>query len=347
MWGVLSGKKGAWPYVRDFAKLEALTKASYLALLIVPMIAAFWPAVRGALNAYNQTLDTAELKVVNVMEHVESVKNSLSSEAHETANDKDAAPSNAVEKTLVAAKDTIDNSTAKTDIAALNEVVHSLKSAHVKRTSLPLSWVLIYVAALGVFLGHTVFQARCPRTVQEFSLAEYKKRRVDELLNHGVFADEAVAFERLKASPIKVKAMSKDGGGLRFAPVSALDSLKARAQHYFINRGDIGADQAAELLRKAAQESGLEPKHHDAFMDAFRRNRNELLSEMSHSDGSELSNEDKREAMSTAAESEYENYAQTHAMSGYAAMCMYWTGLLAILGALFLQILTVYHAATT
>jgi hypothetical protein len=42
-----------WRWVRNVGQLQALTRASYWALLLVPIIAAVWPAARSAINVYN------------------------------------------------------------------------------------------------------------------------------------------------------------------------------------------------------------------------------------------------------------------------------------------------------
>src|SRR6266581_3688081 len=45
-----------WRSVRALGELQVLTRASYLALVIVPMLAALWPGIRLTVNRYNEAV---------------------------------------------------------------------------------------------------------------------------------------------------------------------------------------------------------------------------------------------------------------------------------------------------
>ena len=54
-----------WALIRNVGNLQVLTRASYLMLIVVPILAALWPGVRLVINQYNQTL-------ISVSSHLES-----------------------------------------------------------------------------------------------------------------------------------------------------------------------------------------------------------------------------------------------------------------------------------
>jgi len=45
-----------WRFVRSLAELQILTRASYAMLIIVPILAALWPAVRLVVNQHNKAV---------------------------------------------------------------------------------------------------------------------------------------------------------------------------------------------------------------------------------------------------------------------------------------------------
>src|SRR2546429_152324 len=45
-----------WRLVRGLGELQILTRASYFVLILVPILAAIWPAVQSTVNQYNKTV---------------------------------------------------------------------------------------------------------------------------------------------------------------------------------------------------------------------------------------------------------------------------------------------------
>src|SRR5262245_17448319 len=69
----------SWRFVRSLGELHLLTRASYLMLIVVPILAGLWPAVRLAINHYNQSvldatseLDATSKKLSNQIEKLDS-----------------------------------------------------------------------------------------------------------------------------------------------------------------------------------------------------------------------------------------------------------------------------------
>ena len=48
-----------WRNVRGLGELQVLTRASYVMLILVPLLAGLWPGVRLVINRYNQAVTDA------------------------------------------------------------------------------------------------------------------------------------------------------------------------------------------------------------------------------------------------------------------------------------------------
>ncbi len=98
-------QKFNWTHVRAFGELHVLTRVSYLALVLVPLVAGVWPAVRRLVNLVDRDLDP-----------------------------------------------------------------------------LPIGWVLAFLGALAVAIGHLVYQLAAEPLVRRQSSAEFQRERAREYL---------------------------------------------------------------------------------------------------------------------------------------------------------------------
>ena len=80
MWKMLMIHVLNWQKLRGFGELQILTRASYLMLILVPILAALWPAVRYSVSSYNHAvtdardaLESAAVKLEHQIEKAESV----------------------------------------------------------------------------------------------------------------------------------------------------------------------------------------------------------------------------------------------------------------------------------
>lgn len=143
-----------WSDVRSFGALHLLTRASYVALIIIPILAALWPAVRGGFNSYNQAVTQSkqaleyaagkiEEQVVMAKESIPLISNSL-----KELNDN--------------LKDIIDN--------------YSLKVIENKK--LPWLFGVTYLASVFVLVAHFIYQRFAPTLIQQFTRSEYQDREL-------------------------------------------------------------------------------------------------------------------------------------------------------------------------
>jgi hypothetical protein len=90
-----------WRQVRSLGELQVLTRASYLLLVVVPLLAALWSGVRLAINQYNHAVYKAinlleiasnelrqeSLKIQSVLESANSENNNIATKVGEKTLD--------------------------------------------------------------------------------------------------------------------------------------------------------------------------------------------------------------------------------------------------------------------
>ena len=76
-----------WVRVRSLGSLKILTKASYIALIIVPLIAALWPGVKFSINRYNAIVAEAVSTLDYASTNMIGAANQLNTQIPETDTD--------------------------------------------------------------------------------------------------------------------------------------------------------------------------------------------------------------------------------------------------------------------
>jgi hypothetical protein len=137
-----------WQLVRNFGKLTVLTKASYLALVAIPLLAGMWVPLRRGILWINGALADTNASLNNVRERLE-----------------EASP------------------VVPAEVFATLERVGDLLSLTLHET-MPLSWLLAFMAALAVAVAHFVYEVRAPQLIRDTSeevLVEraYERNRID------------------------------------------------------------------------------------------------------------------------------------------------------------------------
>lgn len=150
----------SWLGVRTIGNLHILTKASYFALLIVPILAGIWPYIRNLLNNYNET-----------------VKNSADL-AIRTSNELDSKL-----EALVMHGESYILSTAvvQKEIELLSESLRRIGDNYtflITNSNMPWSLAVAFFASLAVAIGHLTYQAFCPEDIKASDLEDYTEKKV-------------------------------------------------------------------------------------------------------------------------------------------------------------------------
>lgn len=147
-----------WASVRSFGELQILTRASYIMLLVVPLMAGLWPTVKVLINRYNQSLSLAREKMITILERMPEAQ-SLPIET--------------------ATRDQLDiglNAIAE----VLQTVALEIESASIQASALPMVWVVSFGASLCAVLGQTLYQSAAPQIVRSDAKRTYIGKVIEE-----------------------------------------------------------------------------------------------------------------------------------------------------------------------
>jgi len=148
-----------WNLVRVLGELQVLTKASYVTLIIVPLLAGMWPAVAVVVNRYNDSIKTATQKLEIASEKINFF----------TTDNPNLAILNPDVKNIT---ETLQN-----EIELLTE---NIRETSIENPYLPNVWVCAFLSALFAVLGHTVYQIGAPQIIRRSSEREYINEMIDD-----------------------------------------------------------------------------------------------------------------------------------------------------------------------
>jgi len=158
-----------WIRVRSLGSLKILTKVSYVALIVVPIMAALWPGVKSSINRYNvlvkqsiSTLDKSSTKLINA-------SNQLSSEISKT----DIEPT--FKQNLIENLNSITNDSS----IQLSEIKQYLDNTIINSNHLPPVFAKSFFAALFIVLAHLLYDIYAHDILKKYSLDEFKEKEIE------------------------------------------------------------------------------------------------------------------------------------------------------------------------
>jgi hypothetical protein len=148
-----------WSRTASFGRIQILTRVSYFALLIVPVIAGVWPAVRVAVHsvAFDAEKATGRLRAANqrAQEFIASMDANVPFEGN-----------------LTALLEEVETSATQVE----SELSQFQQSPH----HMPTGLVLAFFSALCVALGHLIYQVGADERVRADSETGYRRDRNSE-----------------------------------------------------------------------------------------------------------------------------------------------------------------------
>ena len=151
-----------WRNVRGLGELQVLTRASYVMLILVPLLAGLWPGVRLVINRYNQAVTDATVLLVAASEM-------LISQAERLDRGSSSADAILVQETAATrVKEILQNLNSKVELLISD---YSLKT--IEKTTLPSVWLLAFLASLFVFFAHMIYQAWAPDLIRQTRIQEF------------------------------------------------------------------------------------------------------------------------------------------------------------------------------
>ncbi|EJC7104872.1 hypothetical protein MZJ31_004528 [Vibrio parahaemolyticus] len=146
-----------WIKIRTFGELQILTRASYFMMLLVPILAGIWPAVRVGINKYNAAITDSKAALDSASERIEYI--------------------------VLSASDTGKSS------EQISQILHSLQNnidliiqdyslQVIEKTGLPSVWAFAFLASLAITIGHLIYQATAPALIQNYTFRDYISEEV-------------------------------------------------------------------------------------------------------------------------------------------------------------------------
>ncbi len=140
-----------WRKVRTLGELQVITKASYIMLIVVPILAGIWPGVRMGLNSYNKTIEESIILLENA-----SIKFEYEAQNSITFID------SAIQNDLISkAENTIDTLNTRID-----NLIQNYSNLTIEKKNLPNIWVIVFLAALSIFIAQLVYQSNAPSAIR-------------------------------------------------------------------------------------------------------------------------------------------------------------------------------------
>lgn len=174
-----------WRLISALGQLHILTKASYVMLIVVPLLAGMWPAIRAYVNQHNK--HAAEL-ATNLEKAQIRLEETQKSAAPDFTKLLARFAPEALEQSVL--RKDIEATAAKFNETAdiLHTTVSAFKSDFSERTlkdpKLPWSFAAAFFAALFAVLAHLVYQLFAPDVIKATTLDEFVSNRKDQYAKH-------------------------------------------------------------------------------------------------------------------------------------------------------------------
>jgi len=152
-----------WNTIRTFGDLHILTRASYIMLIFVPLLAGVWPAVKSSINKYNNVVIESRMALDSASNRLEFIASTVIEK-----NTKFSELNNIIES-LEQRIDTIIQD-------------YSLKS--IENNMLPSVWALGFLASLAVMIGHLLYQAFAPPLIKRITIRDFVNENLKNFVEH-------------------------------------------------------------------------------------------------------------------------------------------------------------------
>lgn len=145
----------SWLGVRSVGNLQILTKASYISLLLVPVVAGIWPFIRNTINNYNETIEKSARVALEAVEKLDQKVEALSNSGESHA---------------------LSNAIVQSELNAVTSALKAIGENYtflLQSTNMPSTFAFAFFASLAVAFGHLVYQAFCPENIKTHDLESY------------------------------------------------------------------------------------------------------------------------------------------------------------------------------
>ena len=155
-----------WRHIRGLGELQILTRASYLMLIVVPILAGLWPGVRIAINRYNEVITDARLAFQHASERLQAQAQQIDYLLNKYKTD---LGNNEITNAAINVIHNVDS--------RLEHLLSDYSLKTIEQNTLPSVWALAFVASLIVILAHMFYQMWAPDLIRNTKIEEYALSR--------------------------------------------------------------------------------------------------------------------------------------------------------------------------
>lgn len=179
-----------WSMTRKFGSLQILTKVSYTALLLIPILAGLWPVVNNTIHTYNDMVLESGLEL---HESILAITRQIKIQEQNVRND----------TILDKWRKTLEDK--KTILEQKAEMIRStLADAVIEKKYLPYGFASAFFAALLIVLGHLIYEMSANDLIKKVSLSEEMQTAVASFNDEGPDCDK-----RLSEAIFNIKEIAK------------------------------------------------------------------------------------------------------------------------------------------
>jgi hypothetical protein len=182
--GVFRRRFFNWRLVRSLAELQILTKASYVMLILVPLLAGVWPAVRLAVNQYDKSVAEAAAifdRAATRFAEVQSRLPNFTIRSGQTETNRQ--QSSSIQHNDLADIESL-HATAEEFRAQVAQYKIDYRSRTIESVRIPRPFAAAFMAALAVVIAHMLYQMFAPQTLQRMTLDQYVAHKKDDYSKH-------------------------------------------------------------------------------------------------------------------------------------------------------------------
>jgi hypothetical protein len=173
-----------WRLIRNVAELQLLTRASYVTLIVVPLLAGLWPTVRLVVNQHNKAVAEAATIFDKATVRFEQAQHQLTlpvSQPQQTAS--------------LQAQDLVGPLSRERATIEANKILDELKqsvaqyksdyaSKAIESPRMPRTFAAAFLAALAAVMAHTLYQMGAPEPVRKMTLDQFVAAKKDDYSRH-------------------------------------------------------------------------------------------------------------------------------------------------------------------
>lgn len=316
-----------WRLVRGLGELQILTRASFALLVIVPVLAGTWPAVRIAVNHHNRAVRDATTLLERSEAEFSETFDRMKAELAE--NDTSADPADSKKIKLI---ESLESSSA-TFFDHVNSYVDDYSERTLETPRLPWTLASAFFAALFVVMGHMLYQLAAPEQLRKLTWDEYVLSKKEDYAKHPS-SDTLTTARTVLRSRLGQRVEESD----RYENYRLVRNLSEAPEHIRqreLEELGIARLRSLEAWLRTGELDGSEPN-----IEELARQVRTIIGDTS----SESSHEEMA-VVERAARTEYLQYADQRRFFTLVTTVLYVCGIVVLLSIIWVQTAAVANAA--